>query len=94
MKKIKKQMKMNKQMKKAFNDLMLFSFSETHVFHSTEHLERHCQDLGTSASHGSGVSPYFFFERLQRSGVIKLSILGGNQTIQMYGHFEGFPLKS
>ena len=56
----------------------------------TEHLQRHCQDLGTSASHGSGVSRLCFF-RLQRSGVIRLPILGGNQTIQIYGHFEGFP---
>ena len=34
----------------------------------------------------TGKTPY------KRAGVIKSTHIGGNQTIQMYGHFEGFPL--
>ena len=45
----------------ACDDLILFSSCCVPCVSLTEHLERHSQDLGTSASHGSGVPRIFFF---------------------------------
>jgi len=73
-----KNMKMKKQMKKHVNDdLMLFSsFCVPCVSLHSRNISRGiAKTLGQVLRMGQ-VRPVFFLERLQRSGVIKLSILG------------------
>ena len=73
-----KNMQMKKQMKKHVNDdLMLFSsFCVPCVSLHSRNISRGiAKTLGQVLRMGQ-VCPVFFLERLQRSGVIKLSILG------------------
>ena len=42
----------------------------------------------------SGVAPWLFRVYKGLSGMIKLPILGGDQTMRMQGKFEVFPLNS